>query len=334
MGEFGTQQRRRLAIAAAPFVLLLAGCASSTPPDEPAPELSVSLERLAGDLGLHVRRDVRYDRVLLESPSGDRISARAGTATVTVRGSRFEASRPLEERGGSLWLAESDARTIQGMWHASSHRRGTYAPVPRGGHLTVDDLPPRPVDTPAPGPAWPATAPGNLPSPAERAAWGVPIRRSWDFLVMHHSATASGNAAAFHKAHLEKGWDGLGYHFVIGNGHGSGDGQIEVGWRWTQQREGAHAGNDTFNQRGIGICLVGDFTASTPTAAQMRSLQRLSDFLSAYCGIPSANLRYHRDVRDKSRGGTDCPGKLFPTSFRFQPQPGIVQGAAQSYGTR
>jgi 5-methylcytosine-specific restriction endonuclease McrA len=36
----------------------------------------------------------------------------------------------------------------------------------------------------------------------------------------------------FDRSHRDKGWDELGYHFVIGNGTSSGDGVVEVGTRW------------------------------------------------------------------------------------------------------
>ena len=59
--------------------------------------------------------------------------------------------------------------------------------------------------------------------------------------MIHHSAGSSGSAAQFHCYHLSKGRQGLGYHFVIGNGAKTGDGEIEVGFRWTEQIAGAHA---------------------------------------------------------------------------------------------
>ncbi|HHT9113865.1 MAG TPA: hypothetical protein ACFYD0_11140, partial [Candidatus Wunengus sp. YC65] len=54
--------------------------------------------------------------------------------------------------------------------------------------------------------------------------------RDWRYIVVHHSATSSGNAAEFDKYHRrKKGWEnGLGYHFVIGNGNGTPDGKIEI----------------------------------------------------------------------------------------------------------
>jgi hypothetical protein len=148
-------------------------------------------------------------------------------------------------------------------------------------------------------------------------AWSISgARRAWRYIVIHHSATETGCAKAFDAEHRQRRdkdgrrWDGLGYDFVIGNGTGSGDGAVEVGYRWRDQKRGAHAGNDLMNEQGIGICLVGDFTKSSPTAAQMRSLSRLCNYLSAYCGIPRSNFRLHGDVKT-----TSCPGPLFPRDF-------------------
>src|SRR5436309_13497471 len=104
---------------------------------------------------------------------------------------------------------------------------------------------------------------------------------SWQYIVIHHSATPAGNAASFDRMHKAKGWDELGYHFVIGNGTGSADGQIEVGPRWPKQKWGAHAktADQRFNNYGIGICLVGNFDIERPTKAQMESVERLVGYL-------------------------------------------------------
>ncbi len=154
-------------------------------------------------------------------------------------------------------------------------------------------------------------------NPAENEAiiraepgWDVQVTREWRHIVVHHSASAVGSAAIFDKAHRERGWDGLGYHFVIGNGSASGDGEVEVGYRWKRQQAGAHAGNAEYNQAGIGICLVGDFEHgdSRPSAAQMASLRRLVRFLQVKTGVPTSEICGHENVPGKS---TQCPGKNF-----------------------
>lgn len=135
---------------------------------------------------------------------------------------------------------------------------------------------------------------------------------NWRYIVIHHSATHEGSAASFDYYHKHKrGWrNGLGYHFVIGNGTQSGDGEIEVGERWKAQLYGAHAGNTRFNRLGIGICLVGDFERGKgPTRKQFEALVRIVRYLSRRYNIPLSNIILHKEVR---KNHTACPGKNFP----------------------
>ncbi len=139
---------------------------------------------------------------------------------------------------------------------------------------------------------------------------GGKISNRWTTIVIHHSATASGSARTFDKYHREtKHWDALGYHFVIGNGTESPDGQVEVGVRWDQQKHGAHCKTPSnyFNNHGIGICLVGDFTKSRPTPKQLRALNDLVAFLSQACSIPPSRVTTHGHINRT----TKCPGRYF-----------------------
>ena len=128
----------------------------------------------------------------------------------------------------------------------------------------------------------------------------------WRYIVIHHSATPSGGARAFDKMHRAKGWDELGYHFVVGNGTDTADGQIEVGPRWPKQKWGAHAKtpDNRFNNYGIGICLVGNFDTERPTKAQMQNLSKLVAFLMKTYHIPADHVIGHGDTK-----ATDCPGR-------------------------
>lgn len=174
-----------------------------------------------------------------------------------------------------------------------------------------------PEDTPrAAAPAGPVVA---------GAGWDVKLTRAWKHIVIHHSASPSGSAASFDRAHKARGWDGLGYHFVIGNGEGSGDGQVEVGYRWMQQERGAHAGNMEYNEHGIGICLVGNFEFERPSARQMESLRALVRFLQSKTGIAAAEIIGHQHVPGKD---TQCPGRLFNMAgFRTSLAGGSVAAA-------
>lgn len=133
-------------------------------------------------------------------------------------------------------------------------------------------------------------------------------KRKWNYIVIHHSAGPTGGAKAFDRFHREvRGWDELGYHFVIGNGTDTADGQIEVGPRWTTQKHGAHAKtpDNKYNDHGIGICLVGNFENQRPTAKQMASLTRLVAYLADTYRIPPGNIIGHKMTGKV----TDCPGR-------------------------
>ena len=183
------------------------------------------------------------------------------------------------------------------------------------------DAPKLAVAKPAPAPLAPPTAPlSALPAPTKIAPppkvaantsvprdWVPPVApRPWRWIVIHHSATTTGGAVAFDKMHRAKGWDELGYDFVIGNGTDTADGQVEVGPRWTKQKYGAHAKtpDNRFNEYGIGICLVGNFDVERPTPKQLQSLTRLVSYLERTYHISSGNILGHRDTKS-----TDCPGR-------------------------
>jgi len=141
-------------------------------------------------------------------------------------------------------------------------------------------------------------------------AW-IPANPSdrWECIVIHHSASDFGGAERFDQWHRDKGWDELGYHFVIGNGTDTSDGEVEVGPRWVTQKHGAHCKtpDEFYNQHGIGICLVGNFDDHPPSRAQTRSLRRLVRFLCDRYHIPADHVYVHGGVTGKTR----CPGEQF-----------------------
>ena len=159
----------------------------------------------------------------------------------------------------------------------------------------------------------------QIAAPAEWACEGA---RAWKYIVIHHSATERGNAEVFDRRHRERGFDELGYHFVINNGKGAGDGTIEPGRRWRIQKWGAHTGGtpgNEYNNYGIGICLVGAFTEGLPSEKQLESLRRLVAHLMGRHDIAATGVVAHRDAPNAS---TACPGKKFHAylSATFRPE--------------
>jgi hypothetical protein len=140
----------------------------------------------------------------------------------------------------------------------------------------------------------------------------APVQRSrWKFVIVHNSGTRQGSARVFdyYHRHVRRMRNGLAYHFVIGNGTSTRNGQIEIGDRWRSQTRGGHVHSDYMNNIGLGICLVGDFNRDQPTRAQLEACEELIKYLQDRCG--KMQVRPHREV-NPPRWATDCPGDVFP----------------------
>ncbi|RKY32113.1 MAG: hypothetical protein DRP74_03265 [Candidatus Omnitrophota bacterium] len=140
----------------------------------------------------------------------------------------------------------------------------------------------------------------------------IPLFRSnkWKYIIVHHSATDEGNALSINSAHNQRGWKGIGYHFIIDNGsQGKKNGHIEASPRWIKQLDGAHCKANNMNSRGIGVCLVGNFSKEKVTRKQFDSLVYLVNVLRKYYKIPICNIIGHGQVRGAR---TECPGLYFP----------------------
>ena len=101
----------------------------------------------------------------------------------------------------------------------------------------------------------------------------------WNDTTLHWSHTKSGNARmlkAYHQG-VRGVVGGMAYHFVIGNGHGAGDGEITIGKRW---KDGVASGAPVSPQS-VAICLIGD---GEPTENQAAALRELVIYLEAKVG--------------------------------------------------
>jgi N-acetyl-anhydromuramyl-L-alanine amidase AmpD len=138
--------------------------------------------------------------------------------------------------------------------------------------------------------------------------------RPWKYIVLHHSASASGGYGSIDREHRKRlGWDGCGYHFVIGNGTDTPDGTIEVAQRWVNQKHGVHSRDGKtpdVNEYGIGICLVGDLDKSPPTPRQVAAAKALVAYLRDRYSIPADHTETHAHLASSP---TACPGRMFPS---------------------
>jgi hypothetical protein len=142
-------------------------------------------------------------------------------------------------------------------------------------------------------------------------------RNRWKYIIVHNSGTRQGNARIFDYYHryVRRMPNGLAYHFVIGNGTSSGNGQIEIGNRWVRQLNGGHVHSDYLNYISIGICLVGDFNRDLPTKAEYEALDELIRYLRMRVGKVDgrySTVRGHKEINPRP---TDCPGNRFPLNW-------------------
>jgi hypothetical protein len=217
--------------------------------------------------------------------------------------------------GTRLLATLATALALGGCWQPA-----TLPPAPPSFPRVPPPVQMYPQISPLPeGPSAPAVTPFEPlpqpePQPISQNPWKPAVSpRNWKYIVIHHTAADSGDVASIHETHLARKdssgnhWLGIGYHFVVGNGNGMNDGEIEPTFRWKQQMHGAHAGNRDHNQTGVGIALIGNFEERPPSPKQLAAVKHLVAVLKAEYGIQNEHVVGHGDVK-----ATKCPGKLFP----------------------
>ena len=126
-------------------------------------------------------------------------------------------------------------------------------------------------------------------------------------IIVHHTLVSyDENANQFNAVdtyHKSKGWDGIGYHFLIEK-----DGVIKLGR--AIHVVGAHCREKNMNYKSIGICLTGNFDIELPTKEQGNSLRKLLKQLMKDYNISEKNIYPHRHFAPKS-----CYGSLLSDNW-------------------
>ena len=130
-------------------------------------------------------------------------------------------------------------------------------------------------------------------------ALGLSKRKSTEKIVLHHAAATSCSVDDIHRWHLNNGWAGIGYHFLVRK-----DGSVHEGR--PIETIGAHTGDENYNS--IGICFEGNFEIETMPTAQKKAGAELVTYVKGlYPTIKTVGK--HKDYN-----ATACPGKNFPFS--------------------
>lgn len=105
----------------------------------------------------------------------------------------------------------------------------------------------------------------------------------WNRIEVYYSRTDSGNAADLAMISSLRNSARGDFHFLIGNGRGAQDGQIQCTDSWIQQRSANGI---------IRICVVADLYDSPVTAYQLRRTAALVEALSRRFDIKTQYIHY------------------------------------------
>ncbi|NXN40289.1 PGRP2 amidase, partial [Rhinoptilus africanus] len=155
----------------------------------------------------------------------------------------------------------------------------------------------------------------ECPAIVPRCMWGArpyrgtpkPLTLPLGSVYIHHTlspgdpcrtfAACAGAMRAMQQFHQDtRGWDDIGYSFVVGS-----DGYLYQGrgWHWV----GAHTKG--YNSEGYGVGYVGDFSAALPDPD---TIALVRDELLP-CAVRTGRLRRNYTLRGhRQMGHTDCPG--------------------------
>lgn len=129
--------------------------------------------------------------------------------------------------------------------------------------------------------------------------WALELsrRRGTYGIILHHAAAETCSAEDIHRWHLNNGWAGIGYHFVVRK-----DGKVYRGR--PIDAVGAHTYGR--NTDCIGICFEGNFeNEEMPEVQKNAGIELVSWLLEIYPEI--TEITKHMD-----HNATACPGKNFP----------------------
>lgn len=132
-------------------------------------------------------------------------------------------------------------------------------------------------------------------------------------IVLHHTAGPAGTVASIRTMHKARGFSDIGYHYLIGNGRGMEDGEIQPG-RPESKNGGGVYGN---NSNRLQAAMVGNFHkpdpgyTGPPSPHQLRTLGEWLLKHGREHAIPAGKVYGHREIALKNHA-TACPGSEFP----------------------
>lgn len=123
-----------------------------------------------------------------------------------------------------------------------------------------------------------------------------------DFIVVHCNGYPERTAKDIDRVHKARGWDGIGYHWVL----------EESGlWHRGRPESVAGAGVRGLNKRAIHVCVIGDF--NDQHLSHLMRFQLLSKLAELQSSYQKARVIGHREVNShlapRFHTRKSCPGR-------------------------
>ncbi len=122
-------------------------------------------------------------------------------------------------------------------------------------------------------------------------------RSHWSSIDIAFSGTKGGNIQRLATVRGLTNPADLDCHFLVGNGVGAGDGEIQTTENWLSQCRIRPAAAWRGDEQTIRICLVGNGVSSLPTDYQLKRLEMLLESLGRKFDISPEAVHLPRDVQ-------------------------------------
>lgn len=114
----------------------------------------------------------------------------------------------------------------------------------------------------------------------------------WNRIEVYYSGTEAGNTEYLAAAQGVASPEDLNYHFLICNGFGGLDGQVEPTERWQKQWPSIPDGSWYGGPATIRICIIGDGRHAHPTNCQVKRAEALIEGLCRVFNIQPQSIYY------------------------------------------
>ena len=116
----------------------------------------------------------------------------------------------------------------------------------------------------------------------------------WNRIEVYCSGTKAGNVEQLALLNALTRPEDINCHFVICNGLGGGDGQIQPSGKWQEQRSIIPDQTSCDVGQAIRLCIIANGTTTRPTDCQIKRTEALVEGLSRKFNIPPESI-YYRD---------------------------------------